>query len=156
MTTGTEALARRAYHLAEDDVLDVQGFIDLFAEDGVLSGIGGVSGPESYRVQHLGDVVVFMDKFLPDVHPGTAPGQRARDVLAIELSIRGAFLGPFETPARDPADGGQHRLPHRRLLVRGRRQDPGVQLPHRCGHDVRAAGRAAGIHLRSRGVRAER
>jgi ketosteroid isomerase-like protein len=28
--TDTEALVRRAYHLAEGDVLDVQGFIDLF------------------------------------------------------------------------------------------------------------------------------
>jgi hypothetical protein len=29
VTTDTEALVRRAYHLAEGDVLDVQGFIDL-------------------------------------------------------------------------------------------------------------------------------
>ena len=49
MTTDTEALVRRAYHLAEGDVLDAQGFIDLFAEDGVFNGIGGVSGQESYR-----------------------------------------------------------------------------------------------------------
>jgi len=28
VTTGTEALVRRAYHLAEGDVLDVQGFIE--------------------------------------------------------------------------------------------------------------------------------
>ena len=34
MTTGTEALVRRAYHVAEGDVPDVRGFIDLFAEDG--------------------------------------------------------------------------------------------------------------------------
>ena len=35
MTTGTEALVRRAYHMAEGDVPDdVRGFIDLFAEDG--------------------------------------------------------------------------------------------------------------------------
>ena len=34
MTTDTEALVRRAYLLAEGDVPDVQGFIDLFAEDG--------------------------------------------------------------------------------------------------------------------------
>jgi len=38
---------RRAYHFAEGDVLDVQGFIDLFAEDGASNGIGGVTGPES-------------------------------------------------------------------------------------------------------------
>ena len=35
MTADTEALVRRAYRLAEGDVLDIQGFIDLFAEDGV-------------------------------------------------------------------------------------------------------------------------
>jgi hypothetical protein len=68
VTTGTEALVRRAYHLAEGDVLDAQGFIDLFAEDGVLNGIGGVSGQESYRGEQLGDVVVWMGKLFPDVH----------------------------------------------------------------------------------------
>jgi hypothetical protein len=49
MTTDIEALVRRAYRFAKGDVLDVQGFIDLFAEDGVFNGIGGVSGQESYR-----------------------------------------------------------------------------------------------------------
>jgi ketosteroid isomerase-like protein len=99
MTTDTEALVRRAYRLAEGDVLDVQGFIDLFAEDGVFNGIGGASGPESYRGQHLGDVVVFMGKFLPDVHRELHRVNVLGDVVAIELSIRGTFLGPFETPA---------------------------------------------------------
>ena len=47
MTTDTEALVCRAYHLAEGHVLDVQEFIDLFT-DGVFNGIGGVSGQESY------------------------------------------------------------------------------------------------------------
>jgi hypothetical protein len=98
MTTGTEALVRRAYHLAEGDVLDVQGFIDLFAADGVFTGIGGPSGPESYRGEHLGDVVVFMGKFLPDVHRELHRVNVLGDVVAIELSIRGTFLGPFETP----------------------------------------------------------
>jgi hypothetical protein len=55
VTTDTEALVRRAYHLAEGDVLDVQGFIDLFTEDGVFNGIGGVSGQESYRGEQLGE-----------------------------------------------------------------------------------------------------
>ena len=68
VTTGTEALVRRAYHLAEGDVLDVQGFIDLFAEDGVFKCIGGVSGQQSYRGEQLGDVVVWMGKLFPDVH----------------------------------------------------------------------------------------
>jgi SnoaL-like domain len=99
MATDIEALVRRAYHFAEGDVLNVQGFIDLFAEDGVFNGIGGVSGRESYRGEQLGDVVVFMGKFLPDVHRELHRVNVLGDVVAIELSIRGTFLGPFETPA---------------------------------------------------------
>jgi ketosteroid isomerase-like protein len=99
LTTDSEALVRRAYHLAEGDVLDVQGFIDLFAEDGVFKGIGGVSGQESYRGEHLGDVVVWMGELLPDVHRELHRVNALGDVVAIELSIQGTFLGPFETPA---------------------------------------------------------
>jgi hypothetical protein len=99
MTTDTEALVRRTYRLAEGDVLDVQGFIDLFAEDGVFTGIGGVSGPESYRGEQLGDVVVFMGKFMPGVHRELHRVNVLGDVVAIEVSIQGTFLGPFETPA---------------------------------------------------------
>ena len=99
MTTDTEALVRRAYHLAEGDVLDVQGFIDLFTEDGVFNGIGGVSGQKSYRGEQLGDVVVWMGKFLPDVDRELHRVNVLGDVVAIELSIQGTFLGRFDTPA---------------------------------------------------------
>jgi hypothetical protein len=98
MTTDTEALVRRAYYLAEGDVLDGQGFIDLFAEDGVLNGIGGVSGRDSLRGKQLGDLIVWMGKLLPDVHRELHRVNVLGDVVAIELSIRGTFLGPFETP----------------------------------------------------------
>src|SRR6185312_14970882 len=99
MTTDTEALVRRAYHLAEGDVLDAQGFIDLFAEDGVVNGIDGVSGQESFRGEQLGEMVVWLGKMLPDVHRELHRVNVLGDVVAIELSIRGTFLGPFETPA---------------------------------------------------------
>ena len=99
VTTDTEALVRRAYHLAEGDALDVQGFINLFAEDGVFNGIGGVSGQESYRGEQLGDVVVWMGKLFPDVHRELHRVNVLGDVVAIEVSIRGTFLGPFQTPA---------------------------------------------------------
>ena len=42
MTTDAEALVLRAYQLAEGDVLDVRGFVDLFAEDSVFTGIGHI------------------------------------------------------------------------------------------------------------------
>ena len=45
---------------------------------------------------------------LPDVHRVNMLG----DVVAIELSIRGTFLAPFEnTRWRDPADGARLDIP---------------------------------------------
>ena len=95
MTTDTEALVRRAYHFAQGDVLDIRGFIELFAEDGVFN----AGQEQSYRGEHLGDVVIWMGKLVPDVHRELHRVNVLGDVVAIELSIRGTFLGPFETPA---------------------------------------------------------
>jgi hypothetical protein len=98
MTTGTEALVRHAYHLAEGDVLDAQGFIGLFAEDRVFNGIGGVSGQETYRGERLGDVVIWMGKLLPDVHRELHRVNVFGDVVAIELSIRAPSSGRSRRP----------------------------------------------------------
>ena len=35
--TDAETLVRRAYQLAEGNVMDVQGFVDLFADDGEIN-----------------------------------------------------------------------------------------------------------------------
>jgi hypothetical protein len=62
LTTDNEALVRRAHHFAEGDVLDVQGFVGLLAEDGVCNGIGGVTARESYRGEsncHIGTTSMF-------------------------------------------------------------------------------------------------
>ena len=42
MTTDAEAVVRAAYHAAEGRVLDVQGFKELFAEDGVFNNVVAV------------------------------------------------------------------------------------------------------------------
>ncbi|MEY9926281.1 ketosteroid isomerase-like protein [Catenulispora sp. GP43] len=96
MTTNAEELVRAAYHAAEGDVLDAQGFIDLFAEDGVFNDI--VNGV-SYRGERLGDTVHYMAHLYPDVHRELHRVHVIGNVVAIELSIRGTFRGTFETPA---------------------------------------------------------
>src|SRR6266508_3047052 len=93
------AVVLRAYHDGEGDSLDPQGFRDLFAEDGVLNGIGGVEDQTSLRGTQLSGLIVFLSKFLPDVHRELHRVNVLGDVVAIEVSIRGSFLGPFETPA---------------------------------------------------------
>jgi ketosteroid isomerase-like protein len=95
VTTDAETIVRRAYHAAEGNVMDVQGFIDLFADDGVFNAVG----QQSFRGEHLGDPVVFMGKLAPDVHRELHRVNVMGNVVAIELSIRGTLTGPFETPA---------------------------------------------------------
>jgi hypothetical protein len=93
------AVVLRAYHAGEGDVLDAPGFMDLFAKDGVLNGIGGVEGQTSLRGQQLGNLILFLGQFLPDIHRQLKKITVHGDVVSIELSIQGTFLGPFDTPA---------------------------------------------------------
>jgi len=94
MATEAEALVRRAYHLAEGNVMDVRGFMDLFAADGMVN-----AGGQSYRGEHLGDTVVSLGKLAADVHRELHRVHAMGNLVAVELSIRGTFSGPFETPA---------------------------------------------------------
>jgi SnoaL-like domain len=95
VTTDAETIVRRAYHAAEGNVMDVPGFIDLFADEGVFNAMGQAS----FRGEHLGDPVAFMGKLAPDVHRELHQVHVIGNVVAIELSIRGTFTGRFESPA---------------------------------------------------------
>ena len=98
MTTGTEALVRHAYHFADGDVPDAQGFTSLFVEDGVFNGIGGVPGQESYRVSNwamwssswAGSSPAFTGTYTGSACSGTSPRSGCRSGAPSP--------GPFETP----------------------------------------------------------
>ncbi|MFD7169788.1 ester cyclase [Streptomyces violascens] len=95
MTGDAETVVRAAYHAAEGSVLDVEGFRDLFAEDGVFN---NVVAAESYRGEHLGDPVVAMAELAPDIHRELHRFHVMGDIVAVELTIQGSFTGPFTTP----------------------------------------------------------
>jgi hypothetical protein len=65
----------------------------------VLNGIGGVEGQTSLRGTQLSGLIVFLSQFLPDIHRELKQITVSGDVVSIELSIQGTFLGPFQTPA---------------------------------------------------------
>ena len=96
MTYDNEAIVRNAYHTAEGNVQDLPGWVGSFTEDGVFNFI---TGEESYRGEHLKDVVISFAKMFPDIHRELQRVNVMGDVLAIELSIQGTFRGPMETPA---------------------------------------------------------
>ncbi|TDW22043.1 nuclear transport factor 2 family protein [Kribbella kalugense] len=93
------AVVLRAYHAGEGNVLDAQGFMNLFAHDGVLNGIGGVEGQSTLRGEQLGGLITWMGTFLPDVHRELKQITVNGDIVSIQLSIQGTFLGAFDTPA---------------------------------------------------------
>ena len=95
MATDAETLVRAAYHAAEGNVLDIQGFKELFTEDGCFNFAGG----ESYCGEHLGDPVLAIAGIMPDVHRELHLVHVIGNVVAIELSIRGTFTGTFDSPA---------------------------------------------------------
>ena len=104
MTYDNEAIVRHAYHTAEGSVLDVAGFVGSFAADGVINlGHAGIEpsgvGQESYRGEHLGELVLGIAKLCPDVHRELHRVNVLGDTVAVELSIQGTFLGPLQTPA---------------------------------------------------------
>jgi ketosteroid isomerase-like protein len=101
ITYDNEAIVRQAYHTAEGSVLDVAGFVGLFADDGVINlGHAGIEplGLESYRGDQLGDLVTSIAKYYPDVHRELHRVNVLGDMVAVELSIQGTFLGPLQTP----------------------------------------------------------
>jgi ketosteroid isomerase-like protein len=103
MTYDNEAIVRHAYHTAEGRVLDVAGFVGSFAKDGVINlGHAGLEpnggGQESYRGEHLGEIVLRIAQLFPDVHRELHRVNVLGDTVAVELSIQGTFLGPLATP----------------------------------------------------------
>ena len=104
MTYDNETIVRQAYHAAEGNVLDVAGFVGRFANDGVINlGHAGIelngAGQESYRGERLGELVLRIARFFPDIHRELHRVNVLGDMVAVELSIQGTFLGPLETPA---------------------------------------------------------
>jgi hypothetical protein len=62
------AVVLQAYHDGEGDSLDPQGFMELFAADGVLNGIGDVVAQQSFEGALLSGLIVYLADLLPDIH----------------------------------------------------------------------------------------
>jgi len=93
------AVVLQAYHDGEGASLDPQGFMDLFAADGVLNGIGDVIAQQSFQGTQLSGLIVYLADFLPDIHRALKKITVSGDVVCIQLTIQGTFLGPLQTPA---------------------------------------------------------
>ena len=79
MSYDNEAIVRNAYHTAEGNVLDIPGWAYSFTDDGVFN---NVTGEESYRGEHLKDIVITLQRCFPTStanFTGQCHGRRRRD-----------------------------------------------------------------------------
>jgi SnoaL-like domain len=103
-TYDNESIIRNAYRTAEGNVLDTVGFAAGFAEDGIINlghaGVGPIPpGAFTFTGDKIGQLVLYIAKYMPDVHRELHRVNVLGDVVCVELSIQGTFLGPLETPA---------------------------------------------------------
>ncbi|MEF3366822.1 nuclear transport factor 2 family protein [Methylocystis sp. 9N] len=103
-----EEIVRAAYAAAERP-LDVEGFINLFAEDGYLY---DVSAGKKYHGREVGDLVTGFDASFPDLRRKLDKFYVDGNVVVVELSLNGTHTGPLETPnGTVPASGKKIEAP---------------------------------------------
>lgn len=93
-----EEVVREAYRLAEGDVLDGQGFLALFTEDGTFNDL---PNSQTYRGEQIPQALAGLATVFPDIHRELLEFHVFGDVVAVELRIQGTHLGVFPTPIGD-------------------------------------------------------
>lgn len=103
-----EQIVRTACTAAENP-LDIEGFINLFGEDGYLT---NVSAGKTYHGREVGDLVKSVAASFPDMHRKLDRFYIDGDVVVVELSLNGTHTGPLETPnGIIPASGKKIQVP---------------------------------------------
>ena len=91
-TNSAESIVRRAYHLAEGDVMDMEGFKNLFADDGVIRASG-----KTYQGDKLASILYFAHQLVPDVHREILRVHTIGNLVVVEMAFRGTYTGTFDT-----------------------------------------------------------
>ena len=92
-TNSAESIVRRAYHMAEGDVMDMDGFKNLFADDGVVRASG-----KTYQGDKLPSILYFAHQQVPDVHREILRVHTIGNLVVVEMAFRGTYTGTFDTP----------------------------------------------------------
>jgi ketosteroid isomerase-like protein len=88
-----EMVVRELYQRAE--VKDIEGFVDLFTEDGVFT---DQSIGHAYTGKAIGDTVVNYGKAFPDMHRELFQFYSVDNIVVVQLALQGTHNGPLPTP----------------------------------------------------------
>lgn len=104
-----EEVVRKAYRLAEGNVLDGHGFRALFTEDGTFN---DMPNSLTFRGDQIPEALAGLASAFPDIHRELLAVHSMGNVVAVELRIQGTHLGSFPTPIGDiPPTGNRIDVP---------------------------------------------
>jgi predicted ester cyclase len=85
-----EEIIRELYAAAEGQGTDIEKFVSMFSDEGYMRDVP--SGTE-FRGQAIGDSIAGLVSAFPDVHRELLNIYVAKDVVVVELAIRGTHKG---------------------------------------------------------------
>ena len=85
-----EEIIRELYAAAEGQGTDIEKFVSMFSDEGYMRDVP--SGTE-FRGQAMGDSIAGLVSAFPDVHRELLNIYVAKDVVVVELAIRGTHKG---------------------------------------------------------------
>ena len=92
-TNSAESIVRRAYQMAEGDVNDMEGFKNLFADDGVIRASG-----KTYQGDNLASIMYFAKRIVTDVHREILRVHTIGNLVVVEMAFRGTYTGTVDMP----------------------------------------------------------
>jgi hypothetical protein len=87
-----EEIIRELYAAAEGQGTDIEKFVSMFSDEGYMRDVP--SGTE-FRGQAIGDSIAGLVNAFPDVHRELLNIYVAKNVVVVELAIRGTHKGNF-------------------------------------------------------------
>ena len=99
-----EKFIREFYTYAEGDQMDVEKFVSMFSDEGYMRDVP--SGTE-FRGQAIGDSIAGLVSAFPDVHRELLYIYVAKNVVVVELAIRGTHKGELTLASGTVAPTGK-------------------------------------------------
>jgi len=104
MSLGHEAIIRKLYAVGEPPGMDPKKFVSFFSKEGYMF---DVPSGTKFRGKAIGDSIAVLARAFPDVHRKLLSIHVTKDVVVVELRIRGTHQGKLALGSKTIAPTGR-------------------------------------------------
>jgi ketosteroid isomerase-like protein len=104
MTLGNEEIIRKLYVAGEGPGMDTEKFVSFFSEEGYMY---DVPSGTKFRGKAIGDSIAALAGAFPDLHRELSSIHVAKNVVVVELKIRGTHKGKLAVGSKTIAPTGK-------------------------------------------------